>query len=100
MDLRSLFRSVDAPDRENVTLRNAFKLLSMVAFFAVAAVLLSISLTSDIVVMAILAGVFLSQMLYVILPMETIRARARRLWTGEAGAEAYDELEDRGGGLL
>lgn len=99
-DLRRRLRSVDPPGREDVTLRNAFRLTSIVLFFGVMFVLVSISLTSDIVVVAVLAGVFLAQMLYVILPMDRIRGKARALWTGEAGEDVYEELEDRGGGLL
>jgi hypothetical protein len=38
-------------------------------------------------------------MLYVVLPVERIRARAYRLWSGEAGEDAYEELEERGGRL-
>ncbi len=36
-------------------------------------------------------------MLYVVLPMNTIRENAYELYSGEAGEQAYEELEDRGG---
>lgn len=99
-DLRRSLRSVDTPSREDITLRNTFRLTSIVVFFAVMVVLIALSLTADVVLVTILAGLLVSQMLYVILPMDRVRAKARALWTGEAGEEAYEELEDRGGGLL
>lgn len=99
-DLRRSLRSVDLPGREDVTLRNAFRLTSIALFFGTAAMLVLVSITADIFLIALFTGVLLSQMLYVILPMDRIRGKARALWTGEAGEEAYEELEDRGGGLL
>jgi hypothetical protein len=99
-DLRRTLRSVDTPGREDVTLRNTFRLLSMLVFFLMMGALVVLSLSSDVVLVTILAGVLLAQMLYILLPMDRIRARARMFWTGEAGEEVYEELEDRGGGLL
>lgn len=99
-DLRRRLRSVDPPGREDVTVRNVFRAGSIALFFLVAAALVFVSLTADIFLVVLLSGVLLSQMLWVLLPMRRIRARARALWTGEAGEEVYEELEDRGGGLL
>ena len=96
-DLRSRLRSADLPSRDQVTARSAFRIGSMVLFFVVLATLVAVSLAADMVVIAILAGVLVSQMLYVILPMHEIRTRARTLWTGEAGESVYDELEEPGG---
>lgn len=99
-DPRRLLRSIDPPGREAVTLRNAFRAGSVALFFVLMGALILVSLTADIVLAAILAAAVLSQMLWVILPKERIQARARALWTGEAGENAYEEIEDRGGGLL
>lgn len=71
----------------------------MLLFFGVLVALVAVSLSADIVAIGILAGVMVSQMLYVILPMDRIRASARRLYTGEAGEEVYEDLENRGGRL-
>lgn len=97
-DLRQRFRSVSLPGRDAVTARNGFKAASAMLFFGVLLALILVSVTADIVLVAILAGVLVSQMLYVLLPMQRIRKKAATLYTGKAGEEFYDELEDRGGG--
>lgn len=100
LDLRQWFRSADLPDREDVNGKTAFRLLSMAVFFGLLFGLVAVSISADIVFIAILAGVLVSQMLWVILPMKKIRARARRLFTGEAGEDLYDDLDERRGGGL
>lgn len=98
-DLRSRLRSADLPSRDQVTARSAFRVGSMAMFFVVLVGLVALSITADVIVLGILAGVLVSQMLYVILPMRKIRAKARGLYTGEAGESVYDEIEERGGKL-
>lgn len=98
-DLRQRFRSVSVPGRDSLTARNGFKAASALLFFTALAGLILVSVTADMVLIAVLAGVLVSQMLYVLLPMKRIRAKAATLYTGKAGEEVYDELEDRGGGL-
>lgn len=98
-DIRRRLRSVDLPEREDFTVKTAFRWGSRGLFVALFLVALSLSFTADVLVLALLASVVIAQMLYVVLPVENIRARAYSLWSGEAGEEAYEELEDRGGGL-
>jgi hypothetical protein len=96
-DIRRRLRSAQLPDREDIGPRLVFRWSAMGVFFVAMVALLIISVTADIVLLGILAATLLSQMLYVILPMENIRAKARRLYTGEAGEDAYEQLEERGG---
>lgn len=98
-DLRQRLRSTSLPGRGALSLQNGFRLASMLLFFAVMIALILVSVTADIILVAILASVLVAQMLHVLLPMERIRAKARTLYTGEAGEDVYDELDDRGGRL-
>lgn len=82
-----------------MTLRSAFRFASMLVFFGLLGALILFSITADIILLGILAGVIVSQMLYVILPMQDIRARAKKLYSGEAGEAVYEDLEERGGKL-
>ena len=66
-------------------------------FVGVFLIAVAISFGADAIALALLGSVLVAQMLYVILPMNTIRSKAYRLYTGEAGEDAYEELEDRGG---
>jgi hypothetical protein len=98
-DIRRRLRSVDLPGREEFTLRNAFRWTSRGLFVGVFLLAVSLSFGADAIAFALLGSVLLAQMLYVVLPVERIRARAYRLWSGEAGGDAYEELEERGGRL-
>lgn len=64
-------------------------------FVAVFLVALILSISADMIFVAIGASVLVAQMLFVALPMDRVRARARRYWTGEAGEDVVDELEAR-----
>jgi len=96
-DVRRRLRSVDLPSREDVTVRSAFRWGSRLVFIGVFLVAVMLSFAADAIAVALLASVLLAQMLYVILPMNTIREKAYGLYSGEAGEQAYEELEDRGG---
>ncbi len=96
-DIRRRLRSVDLPEREDLTVRTAFRWGSRAVFVILFVIALTLSFGADAIAFALLGSVLLAQMLYVVLPMDSIRARAYRLWTGEAGEDAYEELEERGG---
>ncbi len=96
-DIRRRLRSVDLPEREDVTVRSAFRWSSRAVFIGLFLVAVALSFTADAIVVALLASVLLAQMLYVVLPMNTIREKAYKMYSGEAGEQAYEELEERGG---
>lgn len=96
-DIRQRLRSVDVPEREDFTAKTFFRWGSRAVFVGVFLIAVAISFGADAIALALLGSVLVAQMLYVILPMNTIRAKAYRLYTGEAGEDAYEELEDRGG---
>jgi len=79
-----------------VTIRTAFRWGSRAVFIGVFLVAVILSFAADAIAVALLASVLLAQMLYVVLPMNTIREKAYRLYSGEAGEQAYEELEERG----
>lgn len=93
-DLRRRLRSVELPSRDDLTGRKLAGLASRVLFVVLLIAAVAISLSADIIAVAILASVLVAQMLYVLFPMDEIRGKARSLWTGEAGEEAYEELEE------
>ena len=96
-DIRRRLRSVDVPDRSSFTLKNAAGWASRGVFVLLLVAGVMLSLSADMIALTVIASVLVAQMLYVILPIRRIRARARMLWTGEAGEEAYENLEERGG---
>lgn len=96
-DLRRRLRSVDPPSREDLTVKTLFRWSSRALFVFVFLLAVALSFGADAIAFALLGSVLLAQMLYVVLPVESIRARAYRLWSGEAGEDAYEELEGRGG---
>jgi len=96
-DIRRRLRSVDLPEREDITVRTAFRWGSRAVFILLFLLAVALSFGADAIAFAIIGSVILAQMLYVVLPVESIRARAYRLWSGEAGEDAYEELEERGG---
>lgn len=98
-DIRRRLRSVELPDRGDFTVKTLFRLSSRALFVGLFLVAVAISFGADAIALALLGSVLVAQMLYVVLPVKGIRERAYRLWTGEAGEDAYEELEDRGGGL-
>ncbi len=98
-DFRRRLRSVDLPQREDVTVRTAARWMSRALFVGLFILAVMLSFTADAIAVALIGSVLVAQMLYVVLPVEGIRQRAYRLWTGEAGEDAVEELEDRGGGL-
>lgn len=98
-DIRRRLRSVDLPDRYDLTVKTFFRWGSRALFIGVFLLALILSFGADAMAFALLGTVLVAQMLYVVLPIEGIRQRAFRLWSGEAGEDAYEELEDRGGGL-
>lgn len=94
-DLRRRLRSVDLPDRDDFGARTAARWAARFVFIGVFLVAVGLSISADMVFVAIGASVLVAQMLFVVLPMNRIRARVRRYWTGEAGEEVVDELEAR-----
>jgi len=82
-----------------VTIRSAFRWGSRLLFISVFLVAVALSFAADAIAVALLASVLLAQMLYVVLPMNTVREKAEEFYSGEAGEQAYEELEDRGGNL-
>lgn len=96
-DLRRWFRSVDPPGKEDINARTAFRFGSTVLFFALLIAFVALSVSADMVAIAILASVIVSQMLWVLLPVDDIRDKARMLATGEAGDEVFEELDERRG---
>ncbi|WP_324662408.1 hypothetical protein [Haloarcula sediminis] len=97
MDLRSRLRSAEVPSREDFTLRRAFSAASVLLFAVLFLLLVALSLGADIFLVSVLASVAVAQLLMVVLPVQRIRAKARALYTGKAGEEVYEELEERGG---
>jgi hypothetical protein len=98
-DIRRRLRSIDLPDRDDINGRTFFRWGSQALFALLFIVALSLSFGADVLAFALLGTILVGQMLYVVLPMERIRGRVRRLASGEAGEDVYEELEDRGGGL-
>jgi hypothetical protein len=98
-DIRRRLRSVDVPSRDDFTAKTAFRWASRALFVGLFVLAVLLSFGADALALTILASVLIAQMLYVVLPVRRIRARAYSLWSGEAGEQAYEELEDRGGGL-
>lgn len=98
-DIRRRLRSIDLPDRQSFTVRNLFRWSSRILFAGVFVIAVSLSFGADAIALALLGSVIVAQMLYVVLPVEVLRKKAYRLYSGEAGEQAYEELEDRGGGL-
>lgn len=96
-DIRRRLRSVDLPEREDVTVRTAFRWGSRAVFVGLFLIAVAISFTADAIAVALIGSVLLAQMLYVVLPVNTLREKAHKLYSGEAGEDAYEELEDRGG---
>lgn len=101
-DIRRRLRSVDVPDRGSVSVRSVFRVGSRIFFLVVLAVGIFITISADIFLVTILASVIVVQALYVVLPIDNIRSRFERLYTGDAGDDVYEELDDRrdGGGRL
>lgn len=101
-DIRRRLRSADLPDRDSVSARSVFRVGSRLFFVLVLAVGVFITITADIFLVTILATMIVVQALYVVLPIEDIRNRFRRLYTGDAGDDVYEELDERreGGGRL
>lgn len=94
-DLRRRLRSVKVPDREEFGARLLARWMARFLFVAAFLFAVALSISADMVFVAIGASVLVAQMLFVVLPMTRIRARVRRYWTGEAGEDVVDELEAR-----
>lgn len=97
MDLRRCLRSADLPTKANMSARYTARMAARFLFIAGLATLISLSVTAEITGIAVGASVLVAQMLYVILPVQRIRAKARYFATGEAGDAFVDEVEERGG---
>ncbi|MFC4553545.1 MULTISPECIES: hypothetical protein [Halorussus] len=80
-------------DRDVFSGRSIAKGVSIGLFFALVLVFLVLSVAANSVVIVVFAGVILSQFLYVVLPIQRIRGKAHRLWTGEAGEDAYEDAQ-------
>ncbi len=83
------------PEREEFGARMLARWGARLLFVAAFLLALALSISADMVFVAIGASVLVAQMLIVVLPMNRIRARVRRYWTGEAGEDVVDELEAR-----
>lgn len=99
-DLRRRIRSADTPTRADISIRSVFRWTSRVAFLALLAFGILLTVTADMILLTIVGSIFVVQALYAILPVKGIRARFRRLYTGQTGEDVYEEIDDRrdGGG--
>ena len=94
-DPRRRLRSIEVPTREELGPRLAARWLARVLFVGLFLFAVALSISADVILVAIGASVLVAQMVIVVLPIERLRARARRLWTGEAGEDVVEGLEDR-----
>jgi len=97
MDLRRRLRSADLPSKADMSLRFTARIGARIIFIAIVAFLLTLSVAAEITAVGVGASVLVAQMLFVVLPVDKIRAKAKFLATGEAGDAFVDEVENRGG---
>ncbi len=97
MDLRRHLRSAELPEKADLSLRLTARLGARILFVATLVSLIGLSVGAEMTGIAVGASVLVAQLLYVILPVDRIRSRARFFATGEAGDAFVDEVEDRGG---
>ena len=96
-DIRGMLRGTtrqagQAAERPGVTIA---VLLSKLLFVGLLGLLILWSITTDVILLAILASLLVGIMLRSVLPTEGFKDKVRSLWSGDAGETAYKSTKRR-----
>lgn len=96
-DIRSALRGSkrsagSAAERPGVTIA---RITAKLVFVGLLALLILYSVSTDIILLAILASLAVGLMLRSVLPTESFKSRVQSLWSGEAGESTYKKAKRR-----
>lgn len=96
-DIRGMLRGSSrkagrATERPGVTVA---VLLSKLLFIVLLGLLILYSISTDIILLAIIASLLVGLMLRAVLPTERFKTWVRSLWSGDAGESAYKNTKRR-----